>query len=386
MAWDFAEINPLANLSGSFSLALKAEVDAIRGLSKVLSPSICQRTRAQELPYTDDSMDAVVTDPPYYDNMSYADLSDFFYVWLKRTVGDLYPDHFGSDQTPKKHEATVVPYRHGGDGAKARGHYEALMTAAFLEAGRVVKPNGPVVVVYAHKTVAGWGSLVDALRSARCAVTEAWPLRTESETRLRARNSAALATSIFLVARKRIDETVCDDYEGLIVPRVRDVISERIETLWESGIHGTADLVVAVLGAALGPFTRYVKVRRPNGEEVSTPEFLEDTQRAVIDAILKKILRESNLEGASEVSVAGIDPTSRLYVVARLQLGETATEFDIFKNLAIGALPSGTELEGIRGSLMQGTRALLSKKGNKVALRSFEERGTDPALGLYRRR
>lgn len=378
MVWDYAEVNPLVEVSGSFMLALRAQVDAIRGLRAIPTPVTCVRASATNLPYEDGYFDAVVTDPPYYDNISYADLSDFFYVWLKRTVEAQYPDHLAAAETPKREEATVVPYRHDGSEEVARGHYERLMTAAFSEAVRCLKPGGPLVVVYAHKTVAGWGALVDALRNAGCVVTEAWPFRTEADTRLNARDTAALATSVFLAARKRTDARTCYDYDEVVLPAAQGVVAERVATLWKAGITG-ADLIIAAIGAALAPFTVHEAVQRTNGVPVSTEEFLDEAQRMVLEAILKQVVRDAT---GKEVSVAGIDPISRLYVVSRIQFGEAAADFDSFKNLAIGALPPGTELDGIRGALMQGKGSLLLKKGSKVAIRGYVERGEHAALGL----
>ncbi len=382
MVWDFAEVNPLASISGSFSMNLSAQRNAIVGLASVAGSATCLRSSATDLPFSDDSFDAIVTDPPYYDYISYADLSDFFFVWLKRTLGAIYPDHLRADQTPKRQEATVTPYRHGGDADAARKHCQSLMTSAFHEAGRVVKPGCPVVVVYAHKTVAGWATAVESLRGAECIVTEAWPMRTESDARLNARDTAALATSIFLVARKRTQEKTCNDYDEEVLPLAHKVVDERVATLWAHGITG-ADLVIAVIGAALGPFTEFSVVRRANGAEVKTSEFLEEAQRMALDAILRKVIHTADEQTDAAAAVNAIDPISRLYVVARLQFGEAPADYDVFKNLAIGALPPGVELDGMKGALMQGKSALLAKKGSKVNIHSFAERGAHSELGLY---
>ena len=166
-------------------------------------PATVSRGSATALPWPDASFDVVVTDPPYYDNVPYADISDFFYVWLKRTIGRLYPEHFASELTPKKTEATALSSRHGGDMTKANAEYERMMLESFRQAFRVLKANGQMVVVYAHKTTLGWATLVDAMRRAGFTVTEAWPLDTEMGARLLAMDTATLASSIFLVARKR---------------------------------------------------------------------------------------------------------------------------------------------------------------------------------------
>lgn len=382
MVWDFAEIVPYAITEGSFATAIKALFESIMGLARVPAPCRLHRGSATSIEFVDDSIDAVVTDPPYYDNISYADLSDFFYVWLKRNLDFIYPEHFSADQTPKKQEATVTLHRHNGDERRARVHYQQLMTEAFREAGRVVVPGGPVIVVYAHKTVIGWTAAVESLRAAECMVTEAWPLKTESDARLNAQDTAALATSIFLVARKRTEEKICNDYDEEVLPFSHKVVNERVATLWAHGITG-ADLVIAVIGAALGPFTQFSTVRRANGAEVKTSEFLEEAQRMALDAILRKVIHTADEQTDAAAAVNAIDPISRLYVVARLQFGEAVADYDVFKNLAIGALPAGMELDGMKGALMQGKSALLAKKGGKVSIHSFAERGSHSELGLY---
>jgi adenine-specific DNA methylase len=156
---------------------------------------------ATRLPYPDGFFDAVLTDPPYYDNVPYSYLSDFFYVWLKRTVGHLYPDLFITPLTPKSGE--IVAYSQGEGGFEAgKRFFEEQLAAAFRESARVLKPGGVAVVVYAHKSTAGWETVINALLDSGLVVSAAWPLNTEMQSRLRANESAALASSIYIVARK----------------------------------------------------------------------------------------------------------------------------------------------------------------------------------------
>ena len=183
MVWDFAEANPFGGSSGDVRKYLKETADLIETLA-VGQPVRCVRGSATSLPLPDESQDAVITDPPYYDNISYADLSDFFYVWLKRSVGFLYPDDLGGQLTPKRNEAVVAPYRHHGRKDEARVFYEQMMAGAFAEAHRVLKPGAPLVCIYAHKTTLGWATLVEALRTAGFTITEAWPLDTEMPERV----------------------------------------------------------------------------------------------------------------------------------------------------------------------------------------------------------
>ncbi|NOG48686.1 MAG: DUF1156 domain-containing protein [Chloroflexi bacterium] len=178
MVWDYVEANTVANNAGSYSLALG---DMLGVLTQIPSgiPATVVRGSATIQPFETASVDAVVTDPPYYDNISYADLSDYFFVWLKRSLGALYPEHLSTEITPKKREAIAAPYRHDDDKNEARTFYEETMLQSFHEANRILKPNGLMVTVYAHKTTAGWSTLVDAMRRSGFEINEAWPIDTE---------------------------------------------------------------------------------------------------------------------------------------------------------------------------------------------------------------
>ena len=260
MVWDYAETNPFNPEGASWPAAVADIPSSLAVAAQSASrPAVVHRGVATALPWREAMFDAVLTDPPYYDNVPYADVSDFFYVWLKRSVGHLHPEHFGGDLTPKKQEATALASRHCGDMAKATAEYENAMFLALREASRVLKQGGSILTVYAHKTTLGWATLVDALRRAGFNVVEAWPLDTERKARMLARDAAALASSIFLVARKRETDAPVGNYEDDVQPKLKQIVRERVETLWDMGIVG-ADLVIACVGAGLRPFTRYEKL------------------------------------------------------------------------------------------------------------------------------
>ncbi|MFM6400979.1 DUF1156 domain-containing protein, partial [Planktothrix sp.] len=246
MVWDFAENNFLGNASGNVNNALNWILQFIRQESYNNNSGLVQRGSSMTLTIESNTLDAVITDPPYFDSISYADLSDFFYVWLKRSIGHLYPEHFSSQITPKKNEAIMSHYRHGKDKKKAAEFYQNMMQQAFCEANRVLKNNGMMVVVYAHKTTAGWSTLIDSLRRAGFTITEAWPLDTEMKSRTIAQNSAALASSIFLVSRKRIDKKI-GDYAMDVQPQLKSIIQDRVKSLMSEGVAG-ADLIIACVG------------------------------------------------------------------------------------------------------------------------------------------
>lgn len=154
MTWDYSEVAPLNIDNAGWPMAVARIVAALESIN-FQNTAIVNRASATSLAFATESLDAVVTDPPYYDNVSYADLSDFFYVWLKRVIGDVYPEHFATDTTPKKSEAVADAVRHSNSKEKARTAYEAMMAQTFVEANRVLKPCAPMSVVYAHKTTLG---------------------------------------------------------------------------------------------------------------------------------------------------------------------------------------------------------------------------------------
>jgi len=383
MVWDYSEVNPLNVGNASWRLGLDRIIDSLQD-ALFPNPGKVSRGSATQLPYPDGSLDAVVTDPPYYDNVPYSDISDFFYVWLKRSVGNLFPEHFANQNAPKKLEAIADAGRHAGDWDAATAAYEQMMAKSFTEAGRVLKPNGQLAIVYAHKTTLGWSTLVDALRRANFTVTEAWPLDTEFSGRLRSQASAALASSIFLVARKR-EGAATGNYEEAVKPELEQIVRERVETLWAMGISG-ADLVIACVGAGLRAFTRFARVEYANGEEVPAERFLSEVETVVLETILEKLsqmvangMRPNGRIGPTPgLSLAGLDAPTRFYILWRYTYGGAdldAGEAIVFAN------GTHVELDGPNG-LATGRRALLQKSKSKYRLLDYTERGKNEDLGI----
>ena len=174
----------LSRTAGCLPFAFENEIYCIRELARVGNPAVVARNNAERLFYDDETFDAVVTDPPYYSSIYYADLSAVFYVWLKRIIGDLYPEHFTLPTPPKRREAVAQPSEHDGNVQLANEHYQNLMRWSFVEARRVLKPGAPLICVYAHKTTEGWATLISALVDAGLTVTEAWPIQTEARGRM----------------------------------------------------------------------------------------------------------------------------------------------------------------------------------------------------------
>ena len=375
MAWDFPEVNIFGGGSGDAWGNLEYITSAIRREGEWRNPVQVVRGSATELPYEDGYFDAVITDPPYYDNESYSELSDVCYVWLRPIIGFLYPAHFATPLTPKKKECVAAAYRQGGKDA-ARTHYEDCMFRSLQEAHRVTKPGGILVVVYAHKTTLGWSTLVDAFRRAGYMLTEAWPLDTETKARVAHRGDAALATSIFLVGRRRDAHTTTGAYEDEVQPELRQIVRERVGTLWEEGITG-ADLVIASVGAGLRAFTRYERVEFANGEEVPAGRFLTEVETVVLETILAKLSREVG-GNDGQYSLSGVDAATRFYILWRYTY--RAPELDAGEAIVF-ANGTHVELAGT-GGLCHGNRALLEKKKSKYRLRDYTERGKDAKLGM----
>ena len=372
MIYDYSEIGALAPTEGCLPFALDREVFCIRELARVGNATVVARGNAEKLFYDDETFDAVITDPPYYSSIYYADLSAFFYVWLKRIVGDLYPEHFGLPAPPKRREAVAQPSEHGGDAEKAKEHYERLMRNSLAEARRVLKPGAPLVCVYAHRTTEGWATLIRALVGAGMTVTEAWPIQTESRGRINALGAAALSDSVFFVARRR-ERTGTGQYETAVEPQLHRIAKERVKTLWNGGKGiGGADLLMAAVGAGLRAYTQFSRVEYANGEAVAAESYLRDVEGAVLDVMLEEIF------GLRGTAVAAVDSITRFYILWRFTYRESAIEAG---DAYVFCYPQGIEIDGPAG-ITGNAPKLVEKAGKWFRVRNYTERGDDEALGL----
>ncbi|MDE0030308.1 MAG: DUF1156 domain-containing protein [Deltaproteobacteria bacterium] len=223
----------------------------------------------------DESIDAVVMDPPYYDNVMYAELSDFFYVWLKRTAGDVFPELFRRQLTDKENEAVANPAKFQGEkGARAHAgdDYQERMAAIFAECRRVLKPDGIMTLMFTHKATGAWDALTKGLIEAGFAITASWPINTEAEGSLHIKDKAAANSTIFLVCRPRVrDPFLARDEPDLywedVEPRVASAVRSRVREFQEAGIAGV-DLYLASFGPALEEFSRHWPIKRGTPREL----------------------------------------------------------------------------------------------------------------------
>ncbi|GBC90892.1 hypothetical protein HRbin14_01647 [bacterium HR14] len=267
--------------------------------------------------------------------MPYADLSDFFYVWLKRTIGDLHPDLFATPLTPKSDEMVAHAAKMGGMGA-AKQQFEAMLEQAFREMHRVLKPDGIAIIVFAHKTTEAWETVLNALLRAGLYPTAALPIHTEMQARLRAQESAALASSIYLVCRKRVGARV--GFWGDLKPQIVDAIERRLHQFWDAGVRG-ADLFISAIGPALAVFGQYARVERASGEAVGASVLLTLVREQVSRYALERILREREV-------VVELDALSQFYLLYRWSYGHAEVPFDEARKLAVSV---GLELTAVWG-------------------------------------
>ena len=222
---------------------------------------------ADQLQHLDDaSIDAVVMDPPYYDNVMYAELSDFFYVWLKRTAGYVYPELFTRALTDKDREAVANPakFKNQERGAKALAtrDYQERMAAIFAECRRVLKPDGIMTLMFTHKATGAWDALAKGLFDAGFTITASWPINTEAEGSLHIKDKAAANSTIFLICRPRpVKDTTDILYWEDVEPRVSQAVRTRVGEFQQAGIRGV-DLYLACFGPALEEFSRHWPLQR----------------------------------------------------------------------------------------------------------------------------
>ena len=294
VVWDFAEANPFSGGTSDWDGALGWIVKFIEASSSIDHGGNAMRVSATTQALPDDSAAALVCDPPYFAAIPYADLSDFFFVWLKRGLKHIHPDLFGPELTEKAEELIVTNAQRAADGgAKDDAFFRRGMTRALEVARREVMPSGIGVVVYAESTTTGWEAVLGAIIEAGWVVTASWPIETEMENRTRAQNTASLQSSVHIVCRPReamqgsLGVQSVGDWRDLQV-ELPARIHEWMPRLAQEGIVG-ADAIFACLGPALEVFSRYHRVEKANGDVVELHEYLEAVWAAVSKEALSMI-------------------------------------------------------------------------------------------------
>jgi len=271
MKWDYAEGNPIGDSGGNAA-------GAIEWIKKALANASCSAKATvfqQDASYADFSGKAVSTDPPYYDNVPYADLSDYFYVWLRTSIEHSYPNLFSTVLVPKAQELIAEPSRFGGDQEKARDFFEAGLGAVFASIDRGARRDVPTTIFYAFKQTerdddsddssaessVGWETMLSGLIAASIQIVGTWPISSELANRMRGQNSNALGSSIVLVCRAREGAATCSRVD--FVRALRIELPAAVQRLRAASLAPT-DLQQAALGPGMSVFSRYERVLEPD--------------------------------------------------------------------------------------------------------------------------
>jgi len=283
MIWDFAESVGLSESTGSFSDAVEVVATSLEnGFESFSEPGQVTQADSRSLYLPEGSASLWFTDPPYYDAIPYSDLADFFHCWTRRTLG------VGTQRLDYRGLETVQDETKSFNGqVKDRDFFERSMAEAFTTGRRVLNDDGVGCVVFAHKTTEGWEALLSGMTRGGWVITASWPILTEAANRLRAQNSAALATSVHLVCRPRTDDVTGD--WGEVLRELPKRVGDWMARLEGEGVRG-ADLVFACIGPALEIFSRYARVETPDGTEKTLAEYLEKVWEVVGRVALEQIL------------------------------------------------------------------------------------------------
>lgn len=279
MVWDFAENNPFGNAAGDFAVSLKNLLKALENFGADIDGRAEQHDAQIDCGLRDIM---VSTDPPYYDNIGYADLSDFFYVWLRQSLRDTYPELFSTMLVPKAEELIATPYRHDGSVEAAKDFFEDGMLSACKQIYLYTREDIPVTIYYAYKqsdsdadgtASSGWETMLSAVVNAGFAITGTWPMRTEMANRSIASGTNALASSIVLVCRKRPEDAPPTTRRNLI-NLLRRELRPALKQLQDSNI-APVDLAQSAIGPGMGVFSRFKQVLEADGTPMSVRSALK---------------------------------------------------------------------------------------------------------------
>lgn len=330
ITWDFCEGNPLSNTTGNYLSCMEWAAEcfehSMHAGESSPPPLAVQRSAIRSFA---DEVDCIVTDPPYYDAIPYADLMDFFYVWLRRTLKGLSPEldlAFGASTSPKwdvdSNDGELIDdeSRHGGDAARSKAVYEDGMARAFQACHKSLRPDGRLVIVFAHKHPDAWETLVSAIIRAGFVVDGSWPIQTEMGNRTRALSGAALASSVWLVCKKR-SESARPGWDNKVLEDMRTNIAQRLRDFWDAGIRGP-DFVWAATGPALEAYSKHPVVKMANdpGQTLTVSEFLNYARRMVVDFVVGRVLEKSG-EASVEAAVDRLDEATAYYLLHRNDFG-----------------------------------------------------------------
>ncbi len=315
MTWDYVECAPLGGASGSLGSMLRSVArsleETMHGLSGCLQPEVAIRNATESQGV--ECYDVVITDPPYYQAVSYADLSEFFFTWLRCALADRFGE-MNRRETPKDEE--IVQHIRSDKNREVERHkYEDRMAAAFASTWKALRQNGRFVIVFAHKEPDAWATLVTAIIKAGFVVEASWPIQTEMPNRSRGFSVSSLASSVWLVCRKR-DPLAKVGWDNRVMAEMRENIASQLREFWDAGIRGP-DFVWAATGPAMEAYSKYPIVKKansPTNELLSVKEFLDAVRRIVIEFVVGRVL---HIESGTD----RLDPVTSYYLLHRNDFG-----------------------------------------------------------------
>lgn len=346
MVFDYPEMNPFSSFTSSALSQMKQITDYIVEESYSFNISVCQNAASGDKnQFPSKYLDAVVTDPPYYDAIAYADLSDFFYTWMKRTLAKEFPLNFATPQTPKTEECTALKHHHSGNYERAKAHFENKLHQIFDAIETQTKEL--VSIMFAHQSTEAWTTLCNSILNAKMNITGSWAVETENTGGLK-QDKAFLASSV-TVSCKPSEKSGYGDFKD-IKRDIQITVSKEVDELYRLGFRG-ADLLTACFGQAVSEFGKYEKVEKADGSEVTVAELLEMARESAFNALLK------GFDG---------DDFTKFYIGWLQLYGFAESDFDdAAKFSRVGLSINVQELF---------TDHILIKNGNKQALGGYKER------------
>ncbi|BAI92825.1 DUF1156 domain-containing protein [Arthrospira platensis NCB002] len=358
MIWDFAEANPMSDSTGNFNGAIDWVIKVIENHDNVNVAAHVFQQDAQVSHKNDDIPKIISTDPPYYDNIGYADLSDFFYVWLRRSLGSIFPDICSTLLVPKSQELVATPYRFGGSKENAKAFCETGLQKAFGRMNSIADANYPLTVYYAFKQAetddkdnvasTGWETMLEGLMRANFSIGGTWPMRTELSNRMVGQGTNALASSILLVCRPR-GENAPKTTRRQFLKEIKRDLPQALKTLQQGNI-APVDLAQASIGPGMAVYSKYSAVLESDGSQLTVRSALQ-----LINQLLDEYL--SDQEGEFDSDTRWALTWFQQYQYNPAPYGEAET-LSKAKNISIEGLETG---------------GILTAKAGKVRLLKREE-------------
>ena len=358
MVWDYCEVNPLSGTSGGFAAMMEwvaRYFDHAIAAAKVSPEPAVMRESA--ITFLHEEIDLICTDPPYYDAIPYSDLMDFFHVWLRRVLHGLSPETdaafaraLGPKWSPDESDGELIDdaSRFGGDRSASKQSYEDGMARAFGRFHASLREDGRLVVVFANKQPDAWETLVSALIRAGFVVVGSWPIRTEMQNRQRSLSSAALASSIWIVCKKR-SAAARAGWDRRVLEEMRKNITDQLRDFWDAGIRGP-DFVWAATGPALEAYSRHpvVKITDAPGRQLAVAGFLRHVRRMVVGFVVSRLLDPEG--GAADE----LDDVTTYYLLHRNDFGLHPASGGVSILYALSCNVSDSDLAGRLDVLARG--------------------------------